>query len=69
MDENVIDEIPADDQVAQIEKHFNRDRCYAILNNDTKTLYKIQYFHFDRILQPLSYFMHPSQVPAVENKK
>jgi len=36
---------------------YNRDKFYAILNGNTKDLVQCQYFHFDRQLQPLSYFL------------
>jgi hypothetical protein len=35
----------------------NRDNCYGIFNEDYSKLYKLQYYYFDRQLQPLSYFM------------
>lgn len=36
---------------------YNRDKFYAILNGNTKNLLQCQYFHFDRQVQPLSYFL------------
>ena len=36
---------------------YNRDKFYAILNGDDSHLVQCQYFHFDRQLQPLSYFL------------
>jgi hypothetical protein len=39
------------------EEPYNRDRFYAVLNGNTKNLVQCQYFHFDRQVQPLSYFL------------
>lgn len=36
---------------------INRDNCYGIFNEDYSKLYKLQYYYFDRQLQPLSYFI------------
>ena len=36
---------------------YNRDRFYAVFNGDDSHLVQCQYFHFDRQLQPLSYFL------------
>jgi hypothetical protein len=36
---------------------INRDNCYGVWNNDLNTIYKLQYYHFDRQLQPFSYFL------------
>ena len=36
---------------------YNRDKFYAVLNNKTENLVQCQYFHFDRQVQPLSYFL------------
>ena len=36
---------------------INRDRFYGTLNDDTTTIYRLQYFLFDRQLQPLSNFL------------
>jgi len=35
----------------------NRDRCYATFNNNDDEIYTIQFFHFDRQIQPLSYYL------------
>ena len=47
----------------QVESPYNRDKFYAVLNGNTKNLVQCQYFHFDRQMQPLSYFlkMQPMQ--------
>ena len=36
---------------------YNRDKFYAVLNGDNSHLVQCQYFHFDRQIQPLSYFL------------
>lgn len=36
---------------------YNRDKFYAVLNGNTKNLVQCQYYHFDRQVQPLSYFL------------
>ncbi len=36
---------------------YNRDKFYAILNGHTKDMLQCQYYHFDRVNQPLSYFL------------
>ena len=36
---------------------YNRDRFYAVLNGNKQNLVQCQYYHFDRQLQPLSYFL------------
>lgn len=43
--------------IDDVEMYYNRDRCYAILNGDKTHLYRVQYYHFDRLLQPFSYFI------------
>lgn len=43
--------------IDDVEFLYNRDRCYATLNGDKRKLYIVQYYHFDRILQPFSYFV------------
>ena len=35
---------------------WSRDRFYAVMNGDESKLYRMQFFHFDRQIQPLSYF-------------
>ncbi|MDR1758169.1 MAG: hypothetical protein LBR51_04325 [Bacteroidales bacterium] len=37
---------------------WNLDHFYGIFNGDKQTFYKMQFFHFDRQIQPLSYFIH-----------
>ena len=36
---------------------YNRDKFYAVLNGQTKNLVQCQYYHFDRQMQPFSYFL------------
>lgn len=36
---------------------YNRDKFYAVLNGKTENLFQCQYYHFDRQVQPLSYFL------------
>lgn len=36
---------------------YNRDKFYAVLNGNDRNLVQCQYYHFDRQLQPLSYFL------------
>ena len=56
------------DKLTDIEHLYNQDVFYAILNNDKKNLYVLQYFGFGRIVQtPLSYIQHPSQRTTTEN--
>ena len=44
------------DLVSEIQRDFSRDKFYAQLTSKPDELYIVQYFHFDRQLQPLSYF-------------
>lgn len=39
-----------------VEYLYNRDRCYGIFNGREDRIYILQYYHLDRILQPLSYY-------------
>ncbi len=36
---------------------YNRDKFYAVLNGKKKDLVQCQYYHFDRQIQPLQYFL------------
>lgn len=40
---------------------WDLDRFYAIVDGDESTLYSMQYFHFDRQVQPLSYFLNKDE--------
>lgn len=51
--------------IDDIEFLYNRDRCYAILNGNKQQLYRVQYYHFDRLLQPFSYFVTQTADPAL----
>lgn len=46
LEDNSLDNLP-----------YNRDKFYAVLNGNTKNLVQCQYYHFDRQVQPLSYFL------------
>ena len=50
--------------INDIEVLYNRDRCYAILNGNKQQLYLVQYYHFDRLLQPFSYFIGAAATPS-----
>ena len=50
--------------IEDIEFLYNRDRCYAILTGNKKQLYRVQYYQFDRLLQPFSYFIGMTKVPT-----
>jgi len=43
--------------IDEMYQEFNRDRCYATINENTDELFTVQFFHFDRQIQPLSYFL------------
>jgi hypothetical protein len=45
------------DLIDEVYSEFNKDRCYATLNDNMEELYTVQFFHFDRQIQPLSYFI------------
>lgn len=45
------------DHVAQVEYEFNRDNFYATLSGKPGEFYLCQYFHFERQMQPASYFL------------
>ncbi len=36
---------------------YNRDKFYAVLNGNTANLVQCQYYHFQRQVQPLTYFL------------
>ncbi len=46
------------DLVDQVRLEISRDKCYGMLKDKPEEFYILQYFHFDRQLQPLSYFLH-----------
>ena len=50
--------------IEDIEFLYNRDRCYATLNGDKRKLYRVQYYHFDRLLQPFTYFISQTAEPS-----
>jgi len=43
--------------VDEVYQEFNSDRAYATFNENTDEFFSIQFFHFDRQIQPLSYFL------------
>jgi len=45
------------DLVSDVYQEFSRDRSYATLNDNTDEIYTIQFFHFERQIQPLSYYL------------
>ncbi len=52
-----------------IEK-FNRDKFYAIINDNKEEIVICQYFVFDRIIQPLRYYYLNSEIiPIYKDKK
>lgn len=44
---------------------YNRDKFYITLGDDMKQLYICQYFVFDRIIQPLSYYLPEDETIAI----
>lgn len=52
------DDVTISDEVGGM---YNRDRFYGIINGNKEVLYKLQYYHFDRQVQPLSYFLGNQQ--------
>jgi len=47
----------AEDLIDEVYQEFNKERCYATINDNTDEFYTIQFYHFDRQIQPLSYFL------------
>ncbi len=41
----------------EMDEPYNRDKFYAVLNGKTEDIVQCQYYHFDRQLQPLSYYL------------
>jgi len=56
---------PEESNDAQIAFLFNRDRFYAIINGDKSELLRCQYFVFDRIVQPIEFFLLDSKILPV----
>ena len=44
---------------------YNRDRFYAVFNGNTDELYFCQFFVFDRIVQPIAYFMKDNTIRPI----
>jgi len=51
--ERYIDE----DLVDEVWHEFSQDRAYATFNENSNEIFSVQFFHFDRQIQPLSYFL------------
>lgn len=45
------------DLVDEMYYEFNKERAYATINNNNEEIYTIQYFQFDRQIQPVYYFL------------
>ena len=45
------------DLIDEIQQEYSKDKFYAQLTSKPDEFYVVQYFHFDRQLQPLSYFL------------
>ena len=43
--------------ISEVYHEINQDRCYATFNENTDEIYTIQFFHFDRQIQPFSYYL------------
>ena len=52
--------------IDDVEFLYNRDRCYATLNGNKRQLYRVQFYHFDRLLQPFSYFVTQTAEPSYD---
>ncbi len=48
---------------------FNRDKFYAVINGNKKELYVCQFFVFDRIVQPLSYYIPGNEARAIPSSR
>jgi len=58
-------ENPEDNNDEKIAYLFNRDRFYAIINGNKSELLRCQYFVFDRIVQPIEFFLLDSKILPV----
>ena len=54
---HLVQEMQNDEKIGDPIMAINKDHCYGIFNEDYSKLYKLQYFYFERQLQPLSYFI------------
>ena len=43
--------------IKEMHHTVNRDHCFAILNNNLEEIYTVQFYQFDRQIQPLSYYL------------
>lgn len=53
----LVQEMQDDEKIGDPMMAINKDHCYGIFNEDYSKLYKLQYYYFERQLQPLSYFV------------
>lgn len=61
MDENMDYYDENGNKIDDVEYYYNKDRCYGVFNGHTDQIYVMQYFHLDRILQPLAYYAYSPQ--------
>lgn len=61
MDENMDYYDEKGNKIEDVEYYYNKDRCYGVFNGQTDQIYVLQYFHIDRILQPLSFYAYTPQ--------
>jgi hypothetical protein len=45
------------DEIDAVYLAYSRDRCYATINDNIDEIFTLQFFHFDRQIQPLSYYL------------
>lgn len=50
-------------------EEFNKDKFYATINDNTDEIVICQYFVFDRIIQPLRYYLKESELLAIPRYK
>jgi hypothetical protein len=62
LEDEADDEDFEDSNDARITRLFNRDRFYAIINGNKNELVRCQYFVFDRIVQPIEFFLPDSKI-------
>jgi len=43
--------------VSEVYSEYDKDRCYATINENIDEIYTVQFYHFDRQFQPLSYYL------------
>lgn len=62
--DNELDTINYEYNLDFIDK-FNKDKFYAVINDNFKEIVICQYFVFDRIIQPLRYYYKESELIAI----